>query len=530
MFTPAAQSAQHVETFASADPGLLRTCQQRMTGDCLADVAWSIARAEKRSFNLGQLAPVFAQLNQWGRAEELLARIPDGEQSARSLPLKYVAAERLAAALSSGTLAALKPVKDPLTLSVTTSRLLGYLKRESIVPSDRIGRRINEGLWLTTLKADRSANLALVDHWSRLADAGPSYLRIRLADAFFLLGEPARARTVAQTIVPKPKDVGRDHVEMWLRLGEPDRALDAIKVFEPRHRGLYKVLVAKSLATSGDAKRASVVAMEAANDALTASDDERLGMAAELLVEMNRPDLAKQIAVEAEQRSGRDGTLRPFYLSAVGEMHGRAGDPKACLRLQANAVGAEGKGVVAWGLISGPVGYGAGRFDLRPGLRQNVAVRSFRCGDAAALKEIENRSLARNYCDYYQRGLVKPDDIDKRPHKRTDDDAPRSFLLDQAAECHFERGETAVALPLLNRLVEDVQSSKDFNAAYSAADLACVYGSQKICLETLQVAGSVLIRNVEARKLSAQRVAEFAVAWRYRVSGGRDQVKPPGER
>ena len=77
-------------------------------------------------------------------------------------------------------------------------------------------------------------------------------------------------------------------------------------------------------------------------------------------------------------------------------------------------------------------------FYLSPQLRQNAAARSIRCGDRGAMKEIDNRLLARNYCDYYPRCLVKPEYLRQRPQKRIDSDAPRSLLFEHAAECHFE--------------------------------------------------------------------------------------------
>ncbi|HZM36203.1 MAG TPA: hypothetical protein VFC18_17160 [Burkholderiales bacterium] len=509
-------NAQSTETYPPVDGQLLTLCRREMTSSCLADIAWNLAREERRSFNAGQLAPIFAKLKQWRRADDLLGRIPN-EDRAKALPEKYVAAERLAVALSEGNLEALKSVRDPLTLSVTASRLMGYLPRESVVFSDRIGKRINEGLWNSTLKADRSTNLVLVDHWSAVAGSSSNYLQIRLANALILLGDAPRARRIAQAIVANPKDVGRDHVELWLRLGEPETALTLIKSFEPRNRGLYKILVAKSFAKDGNIERAAAVALEAADDAMSTDDYDRLAMAAELLSQISKAGLAKQIAVQAEQRSQRRGPFQAFYISAVGEMYGHGGDRPACLRLEASALGAEGKGVVAWGLVSGPVGYGAGRFDLRPELRQNAATRSFRCGDSEALNAIDNRWLARNYCDYHRRGLFGPSDIDKRPHRRTDDDASRSLVIEFAAECHFEREETAIALPLLQQLVAEAQSSSDFFMAHSAAELACVYAPHKTCMDALRVAGNVLVKNVEARKFSAQRVAEFAVVWKHRA-------------
>ena len=229
--------------------------------------------------------------------------------------------------------------------------------------------------------------------------------------------------------------------QLWLGLGEPRRAFEVIKHFDPRDRGLYKILVAKSLSKTGNAQEASAMALEAANDSFDALDYERLLMTVELLVEMNRLDLARQITAKADQQSEGQGPFRPFNISAVGEMYAWTGDLQACLRLQAKALGvASTKGeVIAWGLVSGPIGYSSsGMFDLGPQLRQNAAARSIRCGDRGAMKEIDNRRLARNYCDYYRRGLVKPEYLGQRPQKRIDSDAPRSLLFEHAAECHFE--------------------------------------------------------------------------------------------
>jgi tetratricopeptide (TPR) repeat protein len=517
MLPALSSSAPPVEAFPPVENELLQRCEGHINSTCLADIAWSLAREEKRGFNLGQLAPQFARLRQWSRADELLRKIPSESDASSNLPLKYVAGERLAVALSMGNVDPLKSVQDSFVLSITASRLLGYSPRENVVSSDGFGKRLNEGLWLSTLKASRSTKLALLNHWERVANRSADDLK--LANNFLILNEAGRARRVADRIVLKPNDVGRDLVELWLGLGEPRRAFEVIKDFDPRDRGLYKILVAKSLSKTGKAQEASAMALEAANDSFDASDYERLLMTVELLVEMNRLDLAKQITAKADQQSEGQGPFRPFNISAVGEMYGWTGDLQACLRLQAKALGvASTKGeVIAWGLVSGPIGYSSnGMFNLGPELRQDAAARSIRCGDRGAMKEIDNRRLARNYCHYYRRGLVKPEYLEQRPQKRIDSDAPRSLLFEHAAECHFELGETEVASSLLQRLVEDAKSSADFHAAYSAAELACVYGPRQVCRETLGVAGDVLIRSVQSRKLSAQQVVEFAAVWQDR--------------
>lgn len=50
------------ELFPPVDNALLVRCQAQMTKECLADISWALSQGEKRGFNLGQLAPVFAQL------------------------------------------------------------------------------------------------------------------------------------------------------------------------------------------------------------------------------------------------------------------------------------------------------------------------------------------------------------------------------------------------------------------------------------------------------------------------------------
>jgi hypothetical protein len=379
---------------------------------------------------------------------------------------------------------------------------------------------LSEGLWKRTLPANRSTQVALLKRWEAVLNQSPNYLKVELANKYLLLGEATHARRVANLIQPKANDVGRDLVELWLRLGEPNRALDAIKIFAPRSRGLYKTLVAKSLGMQGKTEEVAKVALDAANDSFAANDFGRVLTTVELLAEMNRLDLAKQITEKADQLSETKGPLRPFDISAVGEMYGWIQDLQTCLRLQAKALGVQpdsGK-AVAWGLVSGPIGYGGGgMFDLGPELKQNVAARSIRCGDKGALKAIDNRWLARNYCDYYRRGLISVQDVLERPQQRTDHDAPRSFLFELAAECHFERSENGVALSLLHRLIEEARLSGDFHAARSAAELACVFGSPKFCRDVLDTTAEVLIRAVTARRLSAQHVVEFAAVWKHRA-------------
>jgi len=501
-------SASDSEVFPPVDNGLLVRCQTQITAKCLADISWALSQEEKRGFNLGQLAPIFAQLGQWDRADSFLAKMPSNDivsKVSKDGQVKYVEAERLAAALSAGKVGALRPIQDPFILSWAASRLLGYLPRENVVASDRIGKRLNEGLWKRLLPADRPIKLALLKHWERVLDQSPTYLKVSLADKFLLLGEATQARRVAKRIKPKPDDVGRDLIELLLRLGEPTRALDAIEVSSPRSRGLYRTLVAKYLDTQGKSEEASKVALDAADDSFGVNDFDRVLTTVELLAEMNRVDLAKKITAKADQLSETQGRFRSFDISAVGEMYGWAQDLQACLRLQAKA---------------GAIGYsGGGMFDLGPELKENVATRSLRCGDKAALKAVNNRWLARGYCDFYRRGLVSTEYILQRPQKLTDDDAPRSLLFERAAECHFERGESAVALSLLHRLLDEARLSADFHAARSAAELACVFDSRKLCGEVLEMAGQVLIKAVAARKLSAQHVVEFAAVWQNRSRG-----------
>jgi hypothetical protein len=261
--------------------------------------------------------------------------------------------------------------------------------------------------------------------------------------------------------------------------------------------------------------------LDATNDSFAVNDFDRVLTTVELLAEIDRMDLAKQITMKADQLSETKGPFRPFDVSAVGEMYGWIRDPEACLRLQAKALGVQPERgePIAWGLVSGPIAYGGGGiFDLGPELKQSVAARSIRCGDRGALKVIDNRWLARNYCDYHQRSLVNAQDVLERPKKRTDDDAPRSFLFELAAECHFERGENEIGLSLLHRLIEEATSSADFHAARSAAELACVFGSQKFCREVLETTAEVLIKAVAARRLSAQHVVEFAAVWQNRIA------------
>jgi hypothetical protein len=511
------------EVFPIVERDLLDRCRAQIATQCLADISWALSREEKRRFNLGQLAPIFAELRQWDRAEVLLARRPADDtrpKVAQDLQVKYVEAERLAAALAANKLDSLSAIQDPLILSRTASRLLGYPPREGIVASDRIGRRLSEGLWERTLTASRSTKLALLKHWERLGDQNPNYLKVALANKYLLLEESARARDVASRIQPKPKDLRRDLVELWLRLGEPKRALDAIGGSEPRYRGLYKTLVTKSLAAQSQFEEVEKIAWEAASDSFAVNEFGQVLTLVELLAETGRIDLAKQITVKAEQLSEAKGPFRPFDVSAVGEMYGLIQDRQTCLKLQAKALGLQperGK-PVAWGLISGPIGYGGGgMFDLGPELRQNVAARSIRCGDKGALTAIDNRWLATNYCDYYRRGLIGPKEILQRPQKRTDDDAPRSVLLELAAECHFERKENEVAISLLHRAIEETTLFADFHGTRAAAELACVFASPKLCRETLERTADVLIKNVAARRLSPQHVVEFAAIWQDRA-------------
>jgi hypothetical protein len=496
------------------DEKMLRGCSDRVTSECLANIAWSLARNEDRSFELGQLAQRFARLRQWGRADELLKRVPPKDATSATSSFRHVAAEQLAVAIASGDLSALRSVQDKVVLSWAAARLLGYPARTSIVSGDRIGRRLNEGFWLTIIQADRSRSLALVDHWERITrDDDANLHKERLASNLLLLDEPARARRIAERIVPKADDVGRNLVELWLRLGDPDRALAVIKSLNSRHKGLFKIIVARSLHDRGKSAEAIAVALEAAGDG------NRL-MSAQFLVDIGRKDLVTQISLEAERLSENPNPFRPFDLSEAGAIHGLAGNEQECLRFQARALGAEPKPgeVVAWGLITGPVMYRGGKFDLGPELMQQVAARRFLCGDQTALKDMDNRWLGRNYCEYYRRGKVKPRDIDARPHKRNDDDAPRSFVVESAAECHFERSENAMADPLHQRLADEAKSSGDFHLAKSAAELTCVYRSQKHCAEALHAVARILIASAAKRNLPAQQVAEFAVIWRHRVA------------
>ena len=514
--------APATETFPSVDSNLLARCRAQITAECLADIAWNISQGERRAFNLGQLARAFARLGQWRRVEDLLARLPKDNTASKvsdDLAVKYVNAERLAASLAADKLDALPPVKDPVILSVAAARLLGYLPRENVVASDRRGKRLNEGLWKNILPASRRSKLALLEQWDGVFDESPTYLQVSLANNYLLLGDVHHAQRLATRIQPKRTDIGRDVVELWLRLGEPKRALEVIDVFEPRYRGLYKTMVAKSLGARGELDKAGKLALDAADDSFTANDFGGVLTTVELLAEMKAVDVAKQITLKAERLSETKGPFRPFDVSTVGEMYGWIGDSRACLRLQAKALGVQpqsGK-VIAWGLVSGPIGYGTGGpFDLGPELKQNVASRSLRCGDRGALDSIDNRWLARNYCDYRERGLVSPRDLEKRSDN---DEAPRSLLWDAAAECHFEHQENEIASSFLHRLlIEQTKPSANFHTARSASELACVFGPPTVCRGSLQIAGQVLINAVAERQLSPQHVVEFAAAWQNRAA------------
>jgi len=500
---------------ATVDPDLISQCRKNPDSNCLADVAWSLARVEKRE-QLGALARSFAELKQWQRADELLGRI--SATGADRLSAQYVAGERLAVALSAGKVDALTSVQDPLVLQTAATRLLGWLPRAG-QPGDGGGRkRLDEGLWLRTLKVERSVALALLDRWELVSHGKTSYLDIELAKQFLILKEDGRARSVAERIAPKATDVGRDVVELWLALGEPDRAFDATKTAKPRTRSLFRMLVAHSLRSSGSVERAGAVAVGAADDGFEAHDFYRVLAAVEFLVETGRPDLARPIALRAAGEADAPGAFLPFNLSAVGEMFGLIGEPGQCLEYQTRALRGQPKSGETGesGLVSGPITYGQGRFSLGPSLKQYVAVRRVLCGNHDAMKEIDNRDLARNYCDFYGRGLIKPEDLRQRPNKRQSDDAPLFFLHERAIECHFERREPAIATPLLQRRLEAAQATTDHAEARGAAELACVYGARPACRLALERAASLLVEDAAELRATASRVAEFAAVLQAR--------------
>jgi len=490
-----------------------------MTAECLSEIAWSLSREEDRDFHLGQLAQEFARLRQWERAEALLSRVSSNGAPLAQLSAEIVAAERLAAELAQGNTSALQQVQGTRVLHWTASRLIGYPRRDGIVHR---ARRIEEGFrgGGRVLHANRSVKVALLEQWERLQNQGPAYLKVDLATKWFLLGEAERARRVIEVVALSQVD--RDLVELWLDLGDADRALELVKPLKPRHRGFLKLFVAKWLNGRGYPQRAAAVALEGAEDLLADRDFEHLTMAGELLAEMKRPDLARAIATKSEPESRKEDGFRRFNLSAAGEMAGFAGDLEECLRLQAEATGVQSKQgeIVGLGLVSGLVQYGAGGlFNLQGELKQQVAARRVRCGDRSALADIDNRWLSRNYCDYYRRGLITPEQLDERRDKYSKDDAPRWLLFDSGSECHFERGERVIGTALLQRLLKNVRSSPDFFASRSAAEVACVYGPSEMCRAALREAGTELIGEVSDRGLSAQNVAEFANTWGVWGSG-----------
>lgn len=499
-----------VKSYLMVDHQVLAQCQQHMTSACFADIAWALARDEKQGMSLGGLASSFAQLKQWDRAERLLARIPEKKGAPLSFERSLVAAERLAFELAAGNDASLKTVQDDLTLGRTASRLLGHL------PNLDVGRRrLNRGLSFTRVKADRAMELALVQHWAHLPTEGRHLSdQVNLANAFFLAGNESRAREMALAITPTPGVVFRDLIDLLTLLNEQERALEVAQLEDAKHRPLYMVLVAESFARDRqDAKRATHVALEAAEAALSQRKFDLLERISGLLSSLDKEDQARLLAVRAEKEAQRPDLFRPHRLSEVGSMYGAAGDQAACLRLQAEAVDATQKSSMGFGLVAGSVGYDKGRFDLQPELIQLVALRRFECGDAGALNEVNIHHLSSNYCLFHGRGLIGPADISRKP-----DMVP---VLADAAECHIERNEPEHAFALLQQIEAESQTSLDYSnrflSAYQAAEVACVYSDSVHCRKNLHAAGRALINEVASRRLSAQRVINFAVAWQFRV-------------
>jgi hypothetical protein len=97
-----------------------------------------------------------------------------------------------------------------------------------------------------------------------------------------------------------------------------------------------------------------------------------------------------------------------------------------------------------------------------------------------------------------------------------DDDGPSWVLLDHAAECHFETGDSKTGQALLSELLDD-NVTADFGSRNAAAEIACVYSSGTICRRALERAASALVVAVSKRELSSYSVLVFANAWRARV-------------
>jgi tetratricopeptide (TPR) repeat protein len=509
-----AKDLLHKEIYPVVRPELLRQCQEQLTTQCLADIAWALVR--EKDISSIELPQRFAMVAQWQRTDELLSRIPQSESFSKQLANIYVSAERLARALSEGHVSGLQRERDQMVVARAANRLLGYL-------SDDRGRRINHGFgdYGGTLKVSSSIARTLLERWERLiaerAPYGliknPDYGRAGLGEKWLILGENERARVVIDTAIARGGTCDSKLIDLWLRLNAPARALELIKNYEPTARGYCTFYIAKWYKMQGDVPLAVAAAADAGEDLLVAKKYDKLVEVVELLADLNRTDLARQLATRAEQVGWND-IMSVFNVSTAGEMFGRAGDLNECQRLQAKALGVQtipGE-VVDWSRLPNRASWEGGIFDLGKALTDQVVVRRIGCGDRSALAYIRYRVLSQNYCDLYKRGRISPTDMTNIPSTR-DDDAPPWLLSNKAAECHFELGENTMALPLFEQLRRHAAASMDYGAAHSAAELACLFTSEDLCKSTLRTAGQALIRSVSERKVSAYSVIGFAETW-----------------
>src|SRR5688572_30037154 len=239
------------EVYPAVPSKVLERCAKAVSSECLSDIAWVLVRQGEDDW---LAAPHFAAVGEQERAEVLVNRIPATEDTRRQHAAAYVAGQLLAQELSRGQTSALSTISDQQVIAIAAGRLLGYLDDARFR-----GRRIKVGFGQGNARLAVRADVAhmLVMRWDELVRQGArygrlptSYGRIGLAEMWLLLGEPERARATIKASYPSTGDCDRKLVAIYLRLGEPDQAL-ASAANDSRARGLCKNDVAQWLHASG---------------------------------------------------------------------------------------------------------------------------------------------------------------------------------------------------------------------------------------------------------------------------------------